>query len=51
MKTEAKIVLIITLVLGTPLVVGWCATPAAQAGIPGEAVGALSHNETGRPVR
>ena len=51
MKTEAKIVLVIALVLGTPLVVGWCATPAAHAGVPGEAVGALPQNETGHLVR
>jgi hypothetical protein len=51
MKTEAKIVLVIALVLGTPLVVGWCATPAAHAGVPGEAVAAPPQNEMSHPVR
>ena len=51
MKTEAKIVLVIALVIGTPMVVGWCATPAARAGVPGEAVGALPENEPGHLVR
>ena len=51
MKTEAKIVLVIALVLCTPLVVGWCATPAAHAGVPGEAIAAPPQNETSHPVR
>ena len=46
MKTEAKIVLAITLVIGTPLVVGWCATPRTGAGEP-QATGMLPQDEAG----